>query len=127
MMEYTTQMAAARQGTITPQMLAAAEHEGIAPEQLRAQLAAGQAVLPANKGHKCLKPYAVGRQLKTKINVNLGTSRDCLDIEQELAKVQSAVDMGAEAIMDLSSLYSSSVSLITYFLGLAIGITAVFS
>ena len=52
MMEYTTQMAAARQGTITPQMLAAAEHEGIAPEQLRAQLAAGQAVLPANKGHK---------------------------------------------------------------------------
>ena len=103
MAEYTTQMDAARQGIITPQMLAAAEHEGIAAEELRAQLAAGQAVLPANKGHKCLKAYAVGRRLKTKINVNLGTSRDCLNIGQELAKVQSAVDMGAEAIMDLST------------------------
>lgn len=103
MAEYTTQMDAARQGILTPQMLAAAEHEGIAPEQLRAQLAAGQAVLPANRGHKCLRPYAVGRRLKTKINVNLGTSRDCLDISRELAKVQSAVDMGAEAIMDLST------------------------
>lgn len=103
MAEYTTQMDAARQGIITPQMLAAAKHEGIEPEELRAQLAVGQAVLPANKGHKCLKPYAVGRRLKTKINVNLGTSRDCLDVEQELAKVRSAVDMGAEAIMDLST------------------------
>lgn len=103
MAEYTTQMDAARQGILTPQMLAAAEHEGIAPEQLCAQLAAGQAVLPANRGHKCLRPYAVGRRLKTKINVNLGTSRDCLDISRELAKVQSAVDMGAEAIMDLST------------------------
>ncbi len=103
MAEYTTQMDAARQGIITPQMLAAAEHEGLEPEELRAQIAAGQAVLPANRGHKCLKPYAVGRRLKTKINVNLGTSRDCLDLNQELAKVQSAVKMGAEAIMDLST------------------------
>lgn len=103
MAEYTTQMDAARQGLITPEMQAAAEHEGIAPEELRRQLAEGRAALPANKGHKCLKPYAVGRRLKTKINVNLGTSRDCLDLEVELAKVQSAVQMGAEAIMDLST------------------------
>ena len=103
MAEYTTQMDAARQGLITEQMRLAAEHEGIAPEELRAQLAEGRAVLPANKGHKCLKPYAVGRRLKTQINVNLGTSRDCLDLEVELAKVQSAVQMGAEAIMDLST------------------------
>ena len=103
MAEYTTQMDAARQGLITPEMQAAAEHEGIAPEELRAQLAEGRAALPANKGHKCLKPYAVGRRLKTKINVNLGTSRECLDLEVELAKVQSAVQMGAEAIMDLST------------------------
>ena len=103
MAEYTTQMDAARQGLITEQMRLAAEHEGVAPEELRAQLAEGRAALPANKGHKCLKPYAVGRRLKTKINVNLGTSRDCLDLEVELAKVQSAVQMGAEAIMDLST------------------------
>lgn len=103
MAEYKTQMDAARQGLITEKMRLAAEHEGIAPEELRAQLAEGRAALPANKGHKCLKPYAVGRRLKTKINVNLGTSRDCLDLEVELAKVQSAVQMGAEAIMDLST------------------------
>ena len=103
MAEYTTQMDAARQGLITEKMRLAAEHEGIAPEELRAQLAEGRAALPANKGHKCLKPYAVGRRLKTKINVNLGTSRDCLDLDVELAKVQSAVQMGAEAIMDLST------------------------
>lgn len=103
MAEYTTQMDAARQGLITEKMRLAAEHEGIAPEELRAQLAEGRAALPANKGHKCLKPYAVGRRLKTKINVNLGTSRDCLDLEVELAKVQSAVQMGSEAIMDLST------------------------
>ncbi len=103
MVEYTTQMNAARQGLITPQMQAAAAHEGIVPEELRRQLAEGRAALPANKGHKCLKPYAVGRRLKTKINVNLGTSRDCLDLDVELAKVQSAVQMGAEAIMDLST------------------------
>ena len=95
MAEYTTQMDAARQGLITEKMRLAAE--------LRAQLAEGRAALPANKGRKCLKPYAVGRRLKTKINVNLGTSRDCLDLEVELAKVQSAVQMGAEAIMDLST------------------------
>lgn len=103
MAEYTTQMDAARQGLITEKMRLAAEHEGIAPEELRRQLAEGRAALPANKGHKCLKPYAVGRRLKTKINVNLGTSRDCLDLDVELAKVQSAVQMGAEAIMDLST------------------------
>jgi phosphomethylpyrimidine synthase len=102
-MTYTTQMDAARQGLITKELAAAAAYEGIQAEALREQVAAGQAVIPANKNHACLKPYAIGRKLKTKINVNLGTSRDCLDMEMELEKVQSAVDMGAEAIMDLSS------------------------
>lgn len=103
MKEYATQMDAARRGILTEQLQKAAAWEGIEPEALRLQVAAGQAVIPANRGHKCLRPYAIGRALKTKINVNLGTSRDCLDIDVELQKVQSAVDMGAEAIMDLSS------------------------
>ena len=100
---FATQMEAARKGITTKELAAAAEHEGISPEKLRQMVAAGQAVIPANRGHKCLRAYAVGRDLKTKINVNLGTSRDCLDMDMELKKVQSAVDMGAEAIMDLSS------------------------
>lgn len=100
---YATQMEAARLGLITEEMREAADFEGIAPGALAEQLAAGQAVLPANRNHRCLAARAVGRRLKTKINVNLGTSRDCLDMGVELAKVQSAVELGAEAIMDLSS------------------------
>ena len=66
-------------------------------------VAAGTAIIPCNKNHKAISPAGVGSMLKTKINVNLGTSRDCKDLNMELEKVQSAVDMGAEAIMDLSS------------------------
>ena len=66
-------------------------------------VAKGQVAIPANKNHRCLTPYGVGSALKTKINVNLGTSRDCLNLDVEMEKVKRAVDMGAEAIMDLSS------------------------
>lgn len=102
-MSYTTQMNAARQGIITDEMRTVAEKEGIAPEKLMEYVAAGTAVIPCNKNHKAISPAGVGSMLKTKINVNLGTSRDCKDLNMELEKVQSAVDMGAEAIMDLSS------------------------
>lgn len=100
---YTTQMDAARQGIITKEMSVVAEYEKISAEELRGLVADGRVAIPANKGHKCLRPYGIGRRLKTKINVNLGTSRDCLDMDVELKKVQAAIDMGAEAIMDLSS------------------------
>lgn len=102
-MSYTTQMNAARQGIITDEMRTVAEKEGIAPEKLMEYVAAGTAIIPCNKNHKAIGPAGVGSMLKTKINVNLGTSRDCKDLNMELEKVQSAVDMGAEAIMDLSS------------------------
>lgn len=102
-MSYTTQMNAARQGIITDEMRTVAEKEGIAPEKLMEYIAAGTAIIPCNKNHKAISPAGVGSMLKTKINVNLGTSRDCKDLNMELEKVQSAVDMGAEAIMDLSS------------------------
>lgn len=102
-MSYTTQMNAARQGIITDEIRTVAEKEGIAPEKLMEYVAAGTAIIPCNKNHKAISPVGVGSMLKTKINVNLGTSRDCKDLNMELEKVQSAVDMGAEAIMDLSS------------------------
>ena len=102
-MSYTTQMDAARQGIITPQMEAAAEKEQIDVRELQALMAQGKAVIPANKLHTCLEPNAIGSMLKTKINVNLGTSRDWKDLDMELEKVNDAVKMGAESIMDLSS------------------------
>ena len=102
-MKYTTQMNAARQGIVTKEMEAVAAYEGIDVKDLMAEVAAGTIVIPANKNHKCLKPFGIGNSLKTKINVNLGTSRDCMDMDVEMQKVQAAIDMGAEAIMDLSS------------------------
>lgn len=102
-MSYTTQMDAARQGIITPQMEAAAKKEQMDVQELRELMAQGKAVIPANKLHTCLEPNAIGSMLKTKINVNLGTSRDWKDLDMELEKVNDAVKMGAESIMDLSS------------------------
>lgn len=103
MREYTTQMDAARKGIITKEMEAAAKKEQIAPEKLRALIAEGKAIIPCNKLHTSIVPNAIGSMLKTKINVNLGTSRDWKDIDMELEKVRDAVNMGAESIMDLSS------------------------
>ncbi len=102
-MAYTTQMDAARQGVLTKELLAVAAEEKIEAEALRELVAKGQVAIPVNKNHVCIKPSGIGSALKTKINVNLGTSRDCLDLDVEMEKVMSAVEMGAEAIMDLSS------------------------
>lgn len=101
--EYTTQMDAARKGIVTKEMKIVAEKEKMDVDELRELIAKGQAIIPANKNHKCLDPNGIGSKLRTKINVNLGTSRDCVDMDMELEKVNSAVKMGAEAIMDLSS------------------------
>ena len=102
-MEYTTQMDAARKGIATPQMKAVAEKEHMPLEQLMELVAKGQVAICANKAHTCLDPQGVGSMLRTKINVNLGVSRDCKDYDIEMKKVQSAIGLGAEAIMDLSS------------------------
>ena len=96
-------MDAARQGILTKEMEAVAKKENIAPERLMQLMAEGKVIIPCNKVHTCIEPNALGSMLKTKINVNLGTSRDLTDLDMELEKVNRAVDMGAEAIMDLSS------------------------
>jgi len=108
-MDYTTQMDAARRGIVTKEMEAVAREENISIESLMEELAKGTVIIPANKNHRCLKPRGIGFSLKTKINVNLGTSRDCLDMQCEMAKVENAVKMGADAIMDLSSFGDTKV------------------
>ena len=100
---YTTQMDAARKGISTPQMKKVAEKERMPLEKLMELVAQGKVAICANKAHTCLDPEGVGSMLRTKINVNLGVSRDCKDYDVEMKKVQSAIDLGAEAIMDLSS------------------------
>ena len=102
-MTYTTQMNAARQGIITKEMEAVAAKEQMDVQKLRQLVAEGKVAIPANKLHTCLEANGIGSMLKTKINVNLGTSRDWKDLDMELEKVNDAVKMGAESIMDLSS------------------------
>jgi phosphomethylpyrimidine synthase len=96
-------MDAARKGIVTKEMEIVAEKEKIDVTLLRNKVAEGKVVIPANKNHKSLDPEGVGEGLRTKINVNLGISKDCCNIEKELEKVQIAIEMKAEAIMDLSS------------------------
>ena len=81
----------------------AALHEGARAEVIGAGLADGSIAVPANRNHACVEGRAVGRGMKTKINVNLGVSRDCHDASLEWAKAEMAVRMGADAIMDLSA------------------------
>lgn len=102
-MNYTTQMNAAKQGIITPEMKIVANKEQIDIKKLRELVALGKIVIPANKIHTCIDVNGIGSMLKTKINVNLGTSRDCKDLDMELKKVSDAINMGVESIMDLSS------------------------
>ena len=102
-MQYTTQMDAARKGIITGEMEAAAKKEQMDVQELMALMAKGQVIIPCNKKHTSLEPNAIGSMLRTKINVNLGISRDCKDMDIEIEKVSHAVKMGAESIMDLSS------------------------
>ena len=102
-MAYTTQMDAARKGIVTEELKKVAKKEGMEEKELMKLVAEGKTIIPANRLHKCLDPNGIGSMLKTKINVNLGTSRDCKDLDLELQKVNDAVAMGAESIMDLSS------------------------
>ncbi|UWV45661.1 phosphomethylpyrimidine synthase ThiC [Acetivibrio thermocellus] len=100
---YTTQMDAAKKGIITDEMRIVAEKEGVHVEKLRELVASGKVVIPANKNHKKLEPQGIGEGLRTKINVNIGISKDCCNFEMELEKAKKAIELKAEAIMDLSS------------------------
>ena len=81
---YTTQMDAARKGILTPEMETVAKKEKMDSAKLMKLVAEGKVAIPANKNHKCLNPEGIGSMLKTKINVNLGVSRDCKDYNIEL-------------------------------------------
>ena len=103
MEQYATQMDAAKRGIVTEQIKIVAQKEKMSVEELMPLVASGKVAICANKHHKCLDPEGVGSMLRTKINVNLGISRDCKDYDVEMKKVNAAVEMGAEAIMNLSS------------------------
>ena len=97
-----TQLEAAKQGIIREEMRQVAEDEHIDAEKIREGVEAGHIVIPANKNHRSLHAYGIGEGLRTKMNVNLGVSKDCHDYSVEQEKARLAWRMKAEAIMDLS-------------------------
>lgn len=102
-MKYKTQMEAAKHGFVTDEMKIVAEKEGVSTDYLLEKIAIGEIIIPRNKNHNSISPEGIGTGLKTKINVNLGISKDINDIELEMKKVDMALSLGAEAIMDLSN------------------------
>jgi phosphomethylpyrimidine synthase len=98
-----TQLEAAREGSVSPQMLAVAEREGLTPEAIRQGIAEGTIVVPANPKHAALSPCGIGKGLSTKVNANVGTSADYGTLETELAKVRVCMEYKADAVMDLST------------------------
>lgn len=102
-MKYKTQMEAAKHGFVTDEMKIVAEKEGVSTDYLLEKIAIGEVIIPRNKNHNSISPEGIGTGLKTKINVNLGISKDINDMELEMRKVDMALSLGAEAIMDLSN------------------------
>jgi len=98
-----TQMCYAREGMITEQMRVVAEKEGLEPELVRREVAAGRLTIPANVNHAGLSPIGIGAVAGVKINANIGNSALSSDIETELCKLQVSVNFGADTVMDLSS------------------------
>ncbi|HEY2158487.1 MAG TPA: phosphomethylpyrimidine synthase ThiC [Isosphaeraceae bacterium] len=100
-----TQLEEARRGVVTPEMEYVARRERIAPETVRAEVARGRMVIPANKVHLGLglQPMAIGTKATCKINANIGNSAVTSDIDNELSKLKMAVDLGADTVMDLST------------------------
>lgn len=98
-----TQMEYAREGRITAKMKQAADEASINPDLLRQRIAEGTAIICHNNLHEHGRPLAVGEGIKTRVNANIGTSKDDTSIDHELQKAQAAVRAGADSIMDLST------------------------
>lgn len=98
-----TQLEQARQGVITEAMKRVAQKENIDPEVLRASVAEGTVVIPANINHWHLEPVGIGKGLTIKVNANIGTSLDHADLAEELSKLSAAIDSKADTVMDLST------------------------
>ncbi|MFC7642518.1 phosphomethylpyrimidine synthase [Streptosporangium lutulentum] len=98
-----TQLAYARRGLITREMEFVAIREGVTPEFVRAEVAAGRAIIPANVNHPESEPMIIGRNFLVKINANIGNSAVASTIEEEVDKMTWATRWGADTVMDLST------------------------
>ncbi|MEN3045868.1 MAG: phosphomethylpyrimidine synthase ThiC [Candidatus Hydrothermales bacterium] len=99
-----TQLELAKIGKITDEMRYVAEKEGKKPEEIRELVASGRAIIPRNINHKSLSKFCgIGETLKVKINTNIGTSYDYVDLSEEIEKAKVAIEYGTDTLMDLST------------------------
>lgn len=98
-----SQMHYARKGEITEEMRFVAERERLEAEFVRAEIARGRMIIPANIRHPNLEPVGIGIHARCKINANLGNSSVGSSIPQELEKLRVAVAFGSDTVMDLST------------------------
>src|SRR6201746_1102943 len=101
--ENMSQMHFARNGLITEEMAYVAEKEKISAELVRAEIAKGTMIIPANINHPELEPMAIGVESLCKINANIGNSAIVSNVDEELRKLHTAVHYGADTVMDLST------------------------
>ena len=99
----STQLAWARAGITTPEMAFIAAREGVDAELVRTEVAAGRAVICANKNHPQLEPMIIGKKFAVKVNANIGNSVVTSSIGEEVEKMVWATRWGADTIMDLST------------------------
>ena len=97
-----TRIELAGKGIITDEVKQVAADENIDPEQLSKDIAEGLTVISRNINHD-IKPLGIGRGLKTKINANIGTSKDRISLDEEMQKLDVLIQYGADAVMDLST------------------------
>ena len=98
-----TQLRRAREGVLTSEIKNVAEKERVDPSELGERVAQGRVVIPANKNHRSLEPCGIGEGLLIKVNSNIGTSSDHIDLEEEMAKLEVSIEAGADTVMDLST------------------------
>ena len=98
-----TQKIEAQKGIITKEMEIVARDEDVSTEWLREKIASGRIVIPVNRNHRGVKPVGIGEGLRIKVNTNLGTSSDHIDLEEELRKLEVSIQAGTDAVMDLST------------------------
>lgn len=98
-----TQLESARSGITTDEMVRAAEGESVTPEGIRDGIAEGTIVLCSSSRRPPVRLVPIGQGLLTKVNANIGTSRDLVNLDDEIAKVRAAVAAGADTLMDLST------------------------
>jgi len=98
-----TQRMKALKGMVTKEMKAVARKEGVSAEWLREKIASGRIVIPVNRNHRGVKPVGIGEGLRIKVNTNIGTSSDHVDLEEELKKLEVSIQAGTDTVMDLST------------------------